>query len=319
MTDTQTQHPNIPNQESIRTWAAACPVNTFTDAEGGPRGRAAAAAKAGNPQARFLALAYGEVVSKVAAAAERFESTVMANEAGQRKSAATARHSILLSGPDGLGSGNGGGDGDASSAPRLSRLACLSWEDIEGQRILLHIDLSRANEDRSGNLGSDGRGQQLFSELVQLVAEQVREMLSAKPAAVAIVSETSPLLGTDTPAANEAPSSSSSQSFPSETQPPPRPGNELSVSSLRDTAAAVSSLLGMEVEFYNNVPDMAKALGRCNGVGGSPSFGARLMMTERLSAPGVVPAPPVEEPDLSDDEEERLPDFTWGGEGMKSN
>ncbi|CAN0175672.1 unnamed protein product, partial [Hapterophycus canaliculatus] len=106
-------------------------------------------------------------------------------------------------------------------------------------------------------------------------------------------------------------------------------------SSLRASAAAVSSLLGMEVDFFQTVPELAGALerygegrsGGCStgsdvndgGDGGSPPFGmVPLMMAERLSLPGVIPAPPAEEAELSDGEEERLPDFSWGGEASEA-
>ncbi|CAN0471530.1 unnamed protein product, partial [Ectocarpus sp. 12 AP-2014] len=219
---------------------------------------------------------------------------------------------------------------------------------------------------RHGGTGG-GTGQQEFPEQVRLVAEQVREVLSAKPAAVAIVSEMAPpaLATAVAPAAatlninnsedvDKQENSSQSQPLagpetqqqeqqPSAQHPPtgdPTAAQTLSSSpesgSLRASAAAVSSLLGMEVDFYDTVPELAAALERCasaggrgggglpgagggddvgTGSGGLPPFGmVPLMMAERLSLPGVVPAPPVDEPELSDGEEERLPDFSWEGE-----
>lgn len=291
-------------QESIKNWAAACPVDTFSDAEGGARARAAAAVKAGNPQAGFLALAYGEVSTKIAGAMEKFESRLSIDETGRHGTAASARRAAVLAYDESRSKEN---------PPPLSALTALAREDIGGRRILLHVDFSKAGED-AGDPRTDGvgeTGQQLFSEEVRVVAEQVREILSAKPAAVAIVSEMA-----CPPPPDTGTSDIGSESVRSlEPLPPPSSPPAVFGSSLRSVAFAISSMLGMDVDFYESVPEMAAALGKCGTGGESPSFGARLMMAERLSAPGVVPAPPKEEPELSDGEEERLPDFTWGGEG----
>lgn len=352
------------------------------DVEGGPQARAAAAAKAGNHKAGFLALAYSEVSSSIAAAAEAFETGLASAEGARRSAAASSRRKVVLEGPDGLLGGasdaaatDGGGPGSQTPRPPppppLSRLAALKWEDIEGRRILLHVDLSRgvveggaesggggvgigkAEGGGGGGSGNGGGGDPLqpFPEAVRLVAEQVREMLSAKPAAVAIVSEMAPpsAAATTTSTVERDGASTShtqlAQSVDPETtqnnqHPSPASGAPGAVSalpestycSLRASAAAVASLLGMEVDFCDSVPDLAAVLGRCEGadaeMGGSSDDGGGggggslpafrmvpLMMVERLSLPGVVPAPPVEEPELSDGEEERLPDFSWGGEG----
>lgn len=328
--------------------------------------------------------------SRVAAAAEAFEINISSAEGARRSAAASTRRNVVLEGPDGLlGGGSdaaaGSGNGRGSQVPRppppppLSRLAALNWEDIEGRRILLHVDLSRGvvegaveSSDRGGGgvsvgvtegngNGSSGDPLQPFPEAVRLVAEQVREMLSAKPAAVVIVSEMAPpsaavnLTSTAEqdgapsnthPSADTHPSAAAADaeitkneqhSLPISAAPEAVSGlPESTCYSLRSSAAAVASLLGMEVDFYDSVPDLASVLERCvkrssgrgdssggdggggGGGGGSlPAFGmVPLMMVEQLSLPGVVPAPPVEEPDLSDGEEERLPDFLWGGEGV---
>ena len=405
-------------QESVANWAAACPTDPSAAArgsdDGGPEARAAAAAKAGNHKAAFLALAYGEVSSAVAAAAEGFEAGVALAEGERREAAASLRRAVVLEGPDGLLGGGSGGAGGGSPRgrsqlpsnlqpsppplppppppPPLSRLAALRWEDIEGRRILLHVDLSTgvAEEENSGmggggggdaqgleagggrggyrsannGLFNDGGGEP-FPDAIRLVAEQVRQMLSAKPAAVAIVSETAPspvpapatAAATAAAAENEskpliapplpedglgASAPTSQQTAPPASGDPPGLASEPSAppaapggGSLRASAAAVASLLGIEVDFYETVPELAAVLERCGGEGGSgadigggggdvdvgggvgpPPFGmVPLMMAERLSLPGVVPAPPVEEPELSDGEEERLPDFSWRGEG----
>lgn len=363
----------------------ACPADPAArhpdDVSGGPRARAAAAAKAGNPKASFLALAYGEVSSKVAAAAESFETGISTAESALKAAAASTRRAVVLRGPDcaldgscappaGIDGVLVGGVGGVGGPPPLSRLAALRWEDIEGRRILLHADLSSGlateGADGGGDLGAgigavtaDGRGndvgdggggggqQQQFPQAVRLLAEQVREMLSAKPAAIAIVSETAPPApgnaggGPDhhgTTAAAEKDALLQAQQQDQQLQPGPASPRSVSpepscFSSLRASAAAVSSLLGMEVDFFQTVPELAGALARCvaGGNGGGvtaakvndgggdpplPPFGmVPLMMAERLSLPGVVPPPPVEEPELSDGEEERLPDFSWGGEG----
>lgn len=297
----------------MKTWAAACPAGTFIDIENGPQTRAAAAAKAGNPLASFLAFVYGKITSKMASTANRFEGRVSNDENKLKNAAVSARRAVVLEGPDGLcRKCNSGG----TPPHTLSRLAGLTVEDIEAQRLLLHVDFSRAPDGSENNLG-ESNGGQLSTEVVRLVAEQVREILSAKPGAVAIVSELGYPLLTSTTLSVESPPQLYTALLASEELPTPLPSSaEASGSSLRTTADAISSLLGMEVTFYDNVPEMAEALKECNGSdGGSPSFGPRLLMAERLSAPGVVPAPPVEEPELSDGEEERLPDFSWGGEG----
>lgn len=358
-------HACCEQQESIKTWAAACPMDTYADVEGGPRARAAAATKAGNPQAGFLALAYGEVTSRFSTALERFETRVSTEEVGRRTTAASERRAVVLAGPCG-GRALERSATDLPSRPplpppplppppppppALSRVAALRWTDIEGRRLLLHTDLSRTSDggperNRDGLQAGVAGGQEIFPESVQLVAEQVRGMLSAKPAVVAIVSELSPPTPASAASAEAvipgqmpSPRAGMPQLLSKQTAAAPAviggegggsvdadiffasPGAVLS-SSLRSTAAAVSSLLGMEVEFYESVPEMAMALERCGQSGGgvaddAGSFGARLMMTERLSGPGVVPPPPVESPELSDAEEERLPDFGWGGEGKK--
>ncbi|CAB1098944.1 unnamed protein product [Ectocarpus sp. CCAP 1310/34] len=399
------------DKDSIANWAAACPGDVSTretDArEGGPQARAAAAAKAGNRKASFLALAYGEVSSRVAAAAESFEASLSEGEGARREVVVAARRAAVLEGPDGLlsgrdaavrrGDGNGGSRGGASRGdsrgprspspspppPPLSRLGALKWEDVGGRRILLHVDLSKGATPEDGTyggslgvgggdgIGHDGTGgrtgQQEFPKQVRMVAEQVREVLSAKPAAVAIVSEMAPpALATAVAPATATLNIKNSedvdtQENSSQSQPLAEPGTQqeqqLSAQhppagdpaaaqtvpsspecgSLRASAAAVSSLLGMEVAFYDTVPDLAAALERCAAAGGRggggglpgagggddvgagsgdlPPFGmVPLMMAERLSLPGVVPAPPVDEPELSDGEEERLPDFSWEGE-----
>lgn len=379
-------------QDSIANWALACPADAAArhadDVSGGPRARAAAAAKAGNPKASFLALAYGEVSSRVAAAAESFETNLSAAESALKTAAASTRSAIVLRGPESpLGGscaptaeddrGGASGIGSADGPPPLSRLAALTWEDIEGRRILLHADLSKGLEE-AGARGSDGFGvglgavkadgnddadgdgigdsdrgrQQIrFPEAVRLLAEQVREILSAKPAAIAIVSETappSPSAGAvsttsvpDNHSTTAAVEDDADVQAQQQQQHHQHTGSSSSdfvdpepsrCSSLRASAAAVSSLLGMEVDFFQTVPELARALERCvegasgagstgveatdGGEGGSTPFGmVPLMMVERLSLPGVVPAPPVDEPELSDGEEERLPDFSWGGEG----
>ena len=342
--------------------------------------------------------------SRVAAAAEVFETGLASAEGARRSAAASSRRSIVLEGPDGLLGGGSdpaaaaGGSGSGQNSlvsvpsspppPPLSRLAALKWEDIEDRRILLHVDLSAGVVEgevegggpglavggagvsvAEGNANAGGGVQpQPFPEAVRLVAEQVREILSAKPAAVAIVSEMAPPSAAaaaaaaaaaekdaEPPDGQVAPFTVDPDATKSEEDPSPasgvggaaqeeatyaaRPGEPASVS-LRPSAAAIASLLGMEVDFYNSVPDLAAALGQCaegggprtmgdgsgGGGGGGDSrragggsltaFGVPLMMVERLSLPGVVPAPPVEEPELSDGEEERLPDFSWGGEGV---
>lgn len=331
----------------MRTWAAACPIDTFTDVEGGPRTRAAAATKVGNPQAGFLALAYGEVTSRFSAALERFEARVSTEEGGRRAVAASERRAVVLRGPCG---GRTRGRSATSSPPPMptppppplafSRLAALTWTDIEGRRLLFHTDLSRASdgdpeERRLDDVAQAGivGGQEFFPESVQLVAEQVRGMLSAKPAAVAIVSELSPPAPISASAVAEilvpgqvpavvAVGGGGQERGSVHAETSVAFSGASSSSSLRATAAGISSLLGMEVEFYESVPEMAMALERCGQSGGgvadgAGSFGSRLMMTERLSGPGVVPPPPVESPELSDAEEERFPDFSWGGEGKK--
>lgn len=378
-------------QESIANWAAACPPGpSMHDVEGGAQARAAAAAKAGNHRAAFLALAYGQVSSRVATAAEVFETKLSFAEGARRSAAAATRRKVVLEGPDGLlGDESGavvGGGGERGShflrpppplqpspppPPPLSRLAALKWEDIEGRRILLHVDLSRGvaegdtKSSDGGDVGvgaADGGGNggsgapvQPFPEAVRLVAEQVREMLSAKPAAVAIISEMAPpsAAKTATPTAEGIQASSHTQlasppvnrkTIENDQRPSPTSGAPTAAASpppelscccsLRPSAAAIASLLGMEVDFYESIPDLAAVLERCvaggsgtgrsaegDGGGGTggipPAFGmVPLMMVERLSLPGVVPAPPVEEPELSDGEEERLPDFSWGGKGV---
>lgn len=272
----------------------------------------------------------------------------MADEAGRKSTAASARYATVLEGPDRNSLDSSVDcDGRKKSTPAsLARLTALRYEDVEGRRIILHADLSRAKEEgHPSNIGEGvggGGGQDVFSEAVQLVAEQVREMLSANPAVVAIVSEvappivvpdaTAPVDSTTTtttpPGATQLPRQSSLGLLPPEMESSSSPEahagtEEVPMSSLRATAAMVSSLLGMEVDFYDSVPELATAMRQCDGDGhgggnggGWTSFGARVMMAERLGAPGVVPAPPVEEPELSDDEEDRLPDFGWGGEGM---
>ena len=368
-----------------------------------------------------MALAYGEVSSRVAAAAEAFETSLSLAEGARRSVAASTRRNVVLEGPDGLLSGGGGGGGGVVGGvggsgaavsggddgkggqvlrpppPPFSRLAALKWEDIEGRRILLHVDLSTGvveagaqsggggivgGVDDGSAAGSSGGPPQPFPESVRLVAEQVREMLSAKPAAVAIVSEMAPpsAAATATAAATAiAIAAAPTAASPHHSQPAapvhletskddrqhsPAPGAPESLAvlpgsgsgsasespscSLRPSAAAIASLLGMEVDFCDTVPDLAAVLARCGEGGGSgvaggnngggdgggggggggggrvgdgslPAFGmVPLLMVERLSLPGVVPAPPVEEPDLSDGEEERLPDFSWGGEGALS-
>lgn len=255
----------------------------------------------------------------------------MADEAERKAAAASARHTTVLEGPDCLGSTYCDGGGGIST-PSLSRLTALRYEDIEGRRLILHADLcGRAKGDASSSTaGGGGDGQELFSEAVQVVVEQVREILSANPAVVAIVSELAPLVttavtATVTATPDEGPPLSPLGLLVPEVgpSPPSHTGTEVAASSLRATAATVSSLLGMEVDFYDSVPELAVALEQCGGGDGgggggswAASFGAKVMMVERLGAPGVVPAPPAEEPVLSDDEEERLPDFGWGGEGM---
>lgn len=347
--------------------------------------------------------------SRVAAAAEAFETNLSSVEGARRSAAASTRRNVVLEGPDGLlgggGSGAAGSDGDGRGSsqvlpplspppppPPFSRLAALKWEDIEGRRILLHVDLSNGVvgggavsgdgggwvgivgggvvaeglANGSSGIGGGGSPLQRFPESVRLVAEQVREMLSAKPAAVAIVSETAPLsVATATATAtaastaekNYAASPHHSQLASHVDPETPKkdqhissinpgapgavsslPGLESACCSLRPSAAAIASLLGMEVDFCDSVADLAAVLGRCgeggSGVGGgeggsgsgSGGGGRRgggdvpfgmvpLLMVERLSLPGVVPAPPAEDPELSDGEEERLPDFSWGGEG----
>ena len=254
----------------------------------------------------------------------------MADEADRKAAAASARHATVLESPDCLGSSDC--DGRGGTPASFSRLTALRYEDIEGRRLILHADLcGRAKGDTNNSTG--GRdGQELCSEAVQVVVEQVREMLSANPAVVAIVSEMAPPVmtaATTTAVPGEAPPLSPLGLLLPETAPSPplHNGTDVSASSLRATAATVSSLLGMEVDFYDSIPELALALGQCGGGDGgsgggggggswATSLGAKVMMAERLGAPGVVPAPPVEEPELSDDEEERLPDFGWGGEGM---
>lgn len=247
---------------------------------------------------------------------------MLADEAGRKIAAALTRRAIVLEGPGDLDGGCASSHGSGHARRPLSRLAALTREDIEGQRLLLHVDLSRATEDPGSGQGgaSNGVGQELFPEAIRSLAEQVREILSAKPAAVAIVSEMAPPLD---PPATAAASEASVQLSPppalaSEMRTAPSPVDEvLPTPSLRAIAAMVSSLLGMDVDFYESVPELAVALGRCGHVDGRPpSFGVKMMMAERLGAPGVVPAPPAEEPELSDGEEERLPDFAWGGEGV---
>ncbi len=324
-----------------------------------------------------------------------------AAEGGHREAAASLRRAAVMEGPDGLfggriGAAGGGverGLGQFPSQkqpsppllpplpppppPPLSRLAALRWEDIEGRRILLHVDLSTgvvAEDNAAGGgayggeggggvaygLGRGGGAEEPFPDAIRLVAEQVRQMLSAKPAAVAIVSETAPSPLPDADEKEEAATPATPPSLPpsepGKAQTPQQPasasGDPGAVSaaagaaaaapgggSLRASAAAVASLLGIEVDFYDTVPELAAVLERCAGEGGPgvaiggggggagaggdvdgggalPPFGmVPLMMAERLSLPGVVPAPPVEEPELSDGEEERLPDFSWRGEG----
>lgn len=343
-------------QDAKKSWAAACPVDLSTDVKGGARTRAAAAAKAGNPVAGFLAIAYDAISAEIGAAASRFETNVAIDEAHRRAAATALRRVVVVEGPTGIGTVYDGTS--PSSTPPLSRFAVLWRTDIKGKRLLLHADLSQRTEDTPLSLeeGVDVRrillreqqvvsgrvnsGQdQLFPEVVQLVAEQVRGMLSAQPAAVAIVSEGAPTMP-DTPvlAADTALPTATNAGLilPSPVeQPTPAVspvGSGLShffsssldveaavassSSSLRVTAAAVSSLLGMNVEFFETVPKMAKALGECNLDGsGSSTFNVRVMMAEGLTCQGVLPEPLAEEPDLSDGEDERLPDFTWGGEG----
>lgn len=333
-------------QDSIKNWAAACPVDTFADEEGGPRARALALAKVGNPLASFAALAFGAVSAEIGATAARFEAKLAVDAAGRRLASAARRRVDVLQGPAGDDRRN---TASSTVSPSLSRLAVLSRSDIEGRRLLLHADLSQRSEEVSPEEGMDARRggtgavqitqgvldtagglQMLFPEAVQLVAEQVRGILSAKPAAVAIVSEAVPTT-VAIATANSTPPAGTNTGSP---QPPPTLGASGSVealpsssalaenvvdstrSSLRATATAVSTLLGMDVEFYDTVPEMATALGECGVDGPDASFGARVMMVEGLGCPGVVPAPPEEEPELSDGEDERLPDFAWGGEGV---
>lgn len=319
-------------------WAMACPpAGTVTDVEGGARSRAAAAAKAGNPQATLLALAYNGVSAEIGATAQRFESGLAIDEVDRRTVTAAERRSEVLAGPDGT-TRIQGGENPPHTHTGLSQLAVLSRADIKERRLLLHANLAKGNDEEldkggrvDGHIGGGsikeppGAGNvQLFPEAVQLAAEQVRGILSAKPAAVAIVSEMLPKAATAElvlPPPPEAILSADEKDPTPSTSPYP---------SLRATAAEISSLLGMEVEFYESVPELAKALGECNdaadvdgddyraaaGGGGSPFvFGPRVMLAEGLSVPGVVPAPPRQEPELSDGEEERLPDFSWGGPG----
>lgn len=313
--------------------------------EGGPHARALALAKGGNPLASFLAFAFGTVGAEIGAVAERFEANLAVDAAGRRLASTARRRIDLLQGPASEGRRN---IASSTSPPSLARLAVLSRSDIEGRRLLLHVDLSQTSGELSLEEGIDarrggiekvqigrslhdaGKGlQMLFPEAVQLVAEQVRGMLSAKPAAVAIVSDAAPALvsvattnsmpGTNTGSPQPPPSlaasgsvealslSSTAENVVDSTRP-----------SLRETAIAVSTLLGMDVEFYDTVPEMAGALGRCRVDGSDASFGARVMMVEGLDCAGVLPAPTEVEPDLSDEEDERLPDFCWGGEGVSA-
>lgn len=284
-------------------WAVACPPSTIAgEVEGGARARAESAAKAGDYQVAFLALAYDGVSERIRSMAEIFESHVGVVDAERRSLAVTSRRKTVLVGPV---------RDELQDTPALPRLAVLSRSDIESRRLLLHTDLAERRhkesaDQRSLRVSTVAGDRRLFPEEVQLVAEHVRVMLSAKPAAVAIVSEVAPMSrGTQWQSQSQLGviSSKPTLSFPSPSEP----------LSLKVIAAAVSSLLGMDVEFYESIPLMATALRECIGCG--PTFGARVMMVESLSAPGVVPAPLLEEPELSDCEDERLPDFAWGGKG----
>lgn len=301
--------------------------------------RAAAASKAGNLTASFLALAYGAVSSRVAATMERVEEKIMDHELDFKNAASSLRRAIVVEGTGVLlrttcdNDNDDGGDsgiiGGGAHPFRLSRLAALSYTDIENRRLLLHVDLSTTKMNPNSNFSATEGDEesQIFSQAVRTITEQVRNILSAKPVAVAIVSEMAPYppiarastASSASAAGGVAPSLSSVQSFlpttsSSSSRPAPFPVDGAPSSSLRATTTALSSLLGMEVEYFESVPEMALALRRSGG-DGVPPFGARLMMAERLSLPGVVPAPPREEPELSDGEEEVLPDFAWDGEG----
>ena len=321
-------------QDSWKAWAAACPSGTFrSDVDGGAQAHAVAAAKARNPIGCFLALAYGKIASNIVDAVEKFEGRLATDMADRRKKAALGRRAIVQGFHDVMNGGDGQQD---MTIDGLSRLAALApREDVLGRRVLFHVDFSRAKERSPRDLTSDAAGgsgsgknfrveHRLYSsETVQLVAEQVRAMLAAKAATVAIISESAaPSAGTIVTRGHNSPSAPLSLRARVASVSLKR-GIETSGSSLRAIATTVSSLLGMEVEFYETVPEMGEALAECGsagdaGIGGSSiPFIPRLMMVERLSAPGVVPAPAVKDPEMSDAEEERLPDFAWGGEGER--
>lgn len=230
--------------------------------------------------------------------------------------------------PDGVGTGGAsaadgrhkGGGGEEGRGPA---------ERTQALEPMVIVDDS-SDGGRGGGAESHAM---LFPEAVQLVAEEVRSMLSAKPSAVAIVSETASgpvsahntilhtgptphpslgLLGGSWVSTSDVISPTPVEALTNDIAPATS-----SPSALRATSLAVSTLLGMDVEFYDSIPEMATALGECDMSGSDPHpLAVRVMMVEGLGCPGVVPAPPVEEPELSDCEDERLPDFTWGGQGV---
>lgn len=313
------------NQDLRKAWETACPTYAC-NIEANAKERAAAAAKARNPMGSFLALAYGKVVIKIADAMDEFNEKLTKEENDSRKKAAADRIATVA------GVHNAAREERGEAPVRLSRLAALAGEDVENKRVLFHVDLSSVNVGGDGTLaenacsrreGEDGPGEgrsiHFSEETVGLVAVQVKEIIAAKAAAIAIVSESNlsaTVTSTEGKEARRAFLTPGAQPLASS---PPTDG-EISRPSLRTIATALSSMLGMEVEFCETTREMATTLGELNNIGDAGDctsispLRTRLLMAERLSSPGGMFLS-AEEPEMSDEEEERLPDFTWGGEG----
>lgn len=317
-------HPSL-NQDLRKAWEAACPAYPC-NIEANAQERAATAAKARSPIGSFLALAYGKVVIKVADAMDEFNEKITKEEGDARKKAVADRIATVA------GVHNVASDEKGKAPARLSRLAALAREDVVNKRVLFHVDLSSLNGGGDGTLaenacsrrdGEDGSGEgrPFFSseETVELVAAQVKEMIAAKAAAIAIVSE-SKLSSTATSTGGKEARRAFLMPGAQPLAPPPPTDGEVSGRHLRTIATALSSMLGIEVEFCETTREMAATLGELNNTGDAGDctsispFRTRLLMAERLSPPGGMLSS-AEEPEMSDEEEERLPDFTWGGEG----
>lgn len=316
------------NQNLRKAWEAACPAYPC-NIEANAQERAATAAKARSPIGSFLALACGKVAIKVADAMDEFSEKLTKEEGDARKKAATDRIAIVA----GVHDIESIEDGKGKAPARLSRLAALAREDVVDRRVLFHVDFSSTNDGGDGTLAEnacnrrdreDGSRERRpffsFEETVELVANQVKEMIAAKAAAIAIVSESKPSVTVTSTGGKEARRASSPPGVQPLAPPPPTDG-EASGPPLRTIVTALSSLLGMEVEICENTREMAATLEEFSNIGDAGDctsilpLRTRLLMAERSNPPGGMPLSPAEEPEMSDEEEERLPDFTWGGEG----